>query len=181
VSARCAHAASVHRRTHRCAPTRQPNTSGTFVGSRLASTADRTSEPGPRFAVNVCTGTFAHRRCGPRRSFMHFQTPSRASAKRSGVQGHCPCVGPLRTCRFRAQAHTQVRPYKGTGQSHPHQNPKRLCYRSQKPLTLADTLHPTQSGGSSRGRYRPRWKTAARARFHSARAAPAGAQAPDRA
>ena len=24
------------------------------------------------------------------------------------------CVGPLRTCRFRARAHTQVRPYKAT-------------------------------------------------------------------
>jgi len=35
------------------------------------------------------------------------QTPEYPPAKRSGVQGHCPCVGPLRTCRLRARAHTK--------------------------------------------------------------------------
>ena len=32
-----------------------------------------------------CTGTFAHRRCGPRRSDMQFDTPLRKPAKRSGI------------------------------------------------------------------------------------------------
>ena len=32
-----------------------------------------------------CTGTFAHRRCGLRRSDMQFDTPLRKPAKRSGI------------------------------------------------------------------------------------------------
>jgi len=32
-----------------------------------------------------CTGTFAHRRCGPRRSDMQFDTPLRKPAKQSGI------------------------------------------------------------------------------------------------
>ena len=84
MSARCAHAAFVHGRTHRCAPTRPPNISGSFVGSRLASTAAR----------NQYTQ--------PRQNTKQLCYPCRGR----------PMCRPAATCCFRPRAHTQVRPYK---------------------------------------------------------------------
>jgi len=92
------------------------NMSGTFVGSRLASTADHASEPGgplptgglitqeqtPEYPSAKRSGVQGLSPCrsrkraeapagGPRRSYLQPQTPPRTPAKRSGVQGHRPC------------------------------------------------------------------------------------------
>ena len=80
------------------------------------------------------------------------------------------CVGPLRTCRFCARAHTQVRPYMAadmfgtfvgsrlastaarTKQSQPHQNTKHLCYPCRgRPMCRPAAHMPMSCTGAHTG------------------------------
>jgi len=43
---------------------------------------------------------------------IHIRSPTKIPTNFVTPVGADRCVGPLRTCRFRPRAHTQVRPYK---------------------------------------------------------------------
>ena len=52
------------------------------------------------------------------------------------------CVGPLHTCRFRARAHTQVRPYKATQQ---YEDIKHVCWLCRVEACLDRCAQPPRA------------------------------------
>ena len=129
--------------------------------------------------VEACLDRRSRKRAGrpsaDRRSYLQPQTPPRTSAKRSGVQGHCPCRAgrPFADRRSYLQPQTPAPPSakrSGSGhwppakrfgcalwpQPHPNTKNRRTCVRRQKLIgwirSWAGKRRPRTDprGGSSR-------------------------------